>query len=1017
MVEPSPSAVQTRRLIRARINPPPLPTPLVSRPRVEQLLTRLIEEYPRVCVYATAGAGKTTAVLQAARASGRPIAWLTVTSTDAATGQLLTYLEAAIARQVPDVLGVAAGAMAAGVPHTEVAGLLAEQIGDVPLLMVIDELEKLIGADSAAAVLESFLRYLPPTVRIVLTSRDGAPFALGSHSISGVVSVDDAVLAFTLEEAGQALAAAGSTQADPDEAMKATGGWVTGVLFEAWRSPQHVRGVGGEADPLHGYLSLEILDRLPHDESDFLVSTSVLDQVTATAAEALGIPDPGVRLRALRRRHLPVSWVSENHTMRCHPRFREYLLELLERRPAAEVKQLRRRHAGVLAAQGHYEEAVTEYLEAGALDEALLAAEQCLTGVAERFDLQLAEQWLKALAPARKSRLRLATAELLLAVGSEDYRRAVDLADELEASNELENLARSESRAAALVAWSYMHAGELAKARRVLSVAPPGAPVEAMRYSLTLMEERRPSSPPTLALSGDSFDALVMRVHYYRGYFGLIMGHQLTGWAERAAASWRIAASLAMGSAEDSFRLFEAATESGAQGVWYTGILAVRIMSKLGRLDDAREILRAGRTGIRQSGSLMLEMFSYLEEAELELGPGGDATSAHAALTHVLGIPVVSEYRFVREHALTLLALELLREGDAASASSHLREVVDAAHRADRVYSLTRAGVYLAEAEWQLGHPDDADRAADIALDAANRQGTNHTLQQALTEFPGVLSRRLDAESMRDSPWHSLARAWEEANHDAVPAPVRPALGQPEVLLVEFGRVGLSVNGTEIKPRIKKSYELLAFLIDNRLSDVTKDELVDALFAGRINDSNRSYLRQAVHHLRQALPPGITLEAYAGRLRFEPGADVSSDSIRFATLATEAAALRGAPRLDAMLHALELVDRGDYLPGVTSPWAEEHRAEVADRATTMRFEAAETAHSLNEILKAEELVDRVLRDDPFHEPAYRLAMRLADAVGDERRIISAFRRCEQALNGMGANPSATTTELFARLHR
>jgi hypothetical protein len=45
-----------------------------------------------------------------------------------------------------------------------------------------------------------------------------------------------------------------------------TDGWVAGALFENWRFSEHVACVGGEADPLHAYLSSRILDRLaPHD--------------------------------------------------------------------------------------------------------------------------------------------------------------------------------------------------------------------------------------------------------------------------------------------------------------------------------------------------------------------------------------------------------------------------------------------------------------------------------------------------------------------------------------------------------------------------------------------------------------------------------------------------------------------------------------------------------------------------------------------------------------------------------
>ena len=77
----------------------------------------------------------------------------------------------------------------------------------------------------------------------------------------------------------------------------------------------------------------------------------------------------------------------------------------------------------------------------------------------------------------------------------------------------------------------------------------------------------------------------------------------------------------------------------------------------------------------------------------------------------------------------------------------------------DRILELPTAAVYLAEAEWRAGNEEAADRAADIALAAARRQGSNHILLQALADIPAVVSRRLDAEAGADSPWHELGRA------------------------------------------------------------------------------------------------------------------------------------------------------------------------------------------------------------------------------------------------------------------
>lgn len=58
----------------------------------------------------------------------------------------------------------------------------------------------------------------------------------------------------------------------------------------------------------------------------------------------------------------------------------------------------------------------------------------------------------------------------------------------------------------------------------------------------------------------------------------------------------------------------------------------------------------------------------------------------------------------------------------------------------DRLFFLPIAGVYLAEACWRLDDEAASDDAADLALAAARRQGSNHLLLQALREFPAAVS-------------------------------------------------------------------------------------------------------------------------------------------------------------------------------------------------------------------------------------------------------------------------------------
>jgi DNA-binding SARP family transcriptional activator len=59
----------------------------------------------------------------------------------------------------------------------------------------------------------------------------------------------------------------------------------------------------------------------------------------------------------------------------------------------------------------------------------------------------------------------------------------------------------------------------------------------------------------------------------------------------------------------------------------------------------------------------------------------------------------------------------------------------------------------------------------------------------------------------------------------------------------------------------------------------------------------------------------------------------------------------------------------------------------------------------------------VLGADASREAAWRLLMRLANALGDQDRVIRAYRACEQALAAVGARPAASTRELLEHLRR
>jgi ATP/maltotriose-dependent transcriptional regulator MalT/DNA-binding SARP family transcriptional activator len=998
-------------VIAAKCRVPPIAQRLVARPRLDRLIAEMVTHHRPVFVSATAGSGKTTAVAQALGGAGLPVAWLTLDATDAAPGRLLTYLEAALAPAVPAATGVVASALRRRLPHREAAGLLAEATGGSPVVLVVDELERLVAAPEALGVLGAFVRYAPAGLRIVLIGRETVALELPSEAaIRGSAGIGEADLAFTTDEAEAALATTGSLDIDAAAAVEATGGWVAGVLFEAWRSADHVAGLGGEADPLHGYLASQVFERLEPDEQELLVSTALLPEVTVDGAEALGVAGAAATLASLHARHLPVSWRADGRLMRCHTRFREYLLVLLERRPIAEVAALRRGYGEILEAEGHDEDAVEAYLAAGSLESALRTAEGALDAVVERCDFAVAERWLAALRPiAPAGDGELTRAELMLAIARERYAEGASVADRLAEVGELDLLAGRSERAASMLAWCLWHVGRVEDARELTAAAGDGDEAASVRYLLGLVAHRGRTDPP--AGTGGPLDALIMRVLYAHGRLREVAEPPPSPWAAAVSAPWRIGALRAMGRLEEALELYEGGGLDDWAPVWFHAMVEPELMIDLGRAAEARSTLTRGRELVRESGSVVFDMLNRLIEAKLELRLGRDHERADALLLALAARPEAAEYGFIDEQVATWTGMVLLLRNQHEAAARRLRKAVRSMQSTDRILELPTAAVLLAEAEWRLGNDDQSDRAADIALEAALRQGSNHILLQALGDFPNVASRRMDADADADSPWHELARVLV-AEDASIGLSARPS-----VVLDEFGSPALLVNGEPVRPRIKKSYLLLAFLLAHDGRPVPRDRLLEALFDGRTDASARAYLRQAVHQLRDVLPGEVELLLEDDHVRLLGSEWIRSEYARVESLLARSAHAPPDTRGALVEQALAIVDRGRYLDKIESSWVEERRERLARRTADARHEAAKAAFAAGRFQDARRRAALVVEHDPYRESSWRLLMRIASALGDENGVIDMYRRCERSLGELGTRPTATTHALLKALRK
>lgn len=998
-----------RMVIRRKLAAPDPEADTLRRDRLTQRIHSLVEHHRVVTVCASAGGGKTTAVAQALHGLDRPVAWLSLDGTERAPGRLLVYLEAAVEPHVPAAGQVASDALRDGIEFGEAAGLLAESLQGSGLVLVCDNVERVTVDEGSVDVLSALARYLPADVNLVLISRTGVPLEFGSiggRSRVGELGEED--LAFDPDEAAAALRLTGHGDVDVQQVVDLTGGWVAGVLFEGWRTAEVA---DHRADALRDYLSANIFRTLSPTERTFLLHTSPLAEISVADAQALGRMDAARTMARLRSKRLPARWSTDGTRLTPHPQFREFLVDELARTEDPDrIRRLHRLHAELLVRQGALEEAVDALLRLGDTEGAWQQAAVALPDLVARMDFASAARWLDALdVSARKPTPEVGTVVLRVSFALEQCGRGNALLDR----HGYDWLPGPDSpyfeEALLLAAWCQWHSGRLGEARALTERLPAGRAREVAENMLALADGGSPPFPAYAPAPSGTGDGLLMRIGYFRGRLqGMDRPARCEPWRSVLGAPWIIAGLRATGRLNEAMAMYEVRRESW-QPPWLHAFDAVDLMIDLGRHDEAWAALERGRRLIADTGSRLYHVFGLLNEAKLCLRLDHDTEAADRALADALASGA-ADYAFSRELYQLWRGLSLLLRDRNAEARTELEACVASMRVGDRRLELATAAAYLAEAYWRLGEEEASDAAAELALAESAAQGSQHLLLTALTDVPAVAVREADASPTRMSRWHEITAAL--SGQDAL----RVVPRAPRLLLEEFGDPVLTVDGNQVQVRLSKSVELLSYLIGAR-REVSRQELLDALFDSRNDAAGRSYLRQALHRLREVLPEALVPRQDGDRFSL-----ASPDLVRGTTQTVldalvEADHQDGEVRMRTLRDALARADRGPYLAPLPGLWVEQRRAEIGERVTGGRIEAAKLAFRLSRYREARRLVDQVLTTSPYREQAWQLAISLAHASGDDDSVLTLYQRYRVAMREFGVAPSAEMRRLVTQLRR
>ena len=147
-------------------------------------------------------------------------------------------------------------------------------------------------------------------------------------------------------------------------------------------------------------------------------------------------------------------------------------------------------------------------------------------------------------------------------------------------------------------------------------------------------------------------------------------------------------------------------------------------------------MIERGRSAAIGTGSLIFQSISRIVEAKLALRldriPSPRSLPPHSP--NVAGGAL--EMRLICELRDMWMGLALLLEERSAEAIALLQRCTASMRAGDRIVELPTALVYLAEAAARTGEDSLADSSADAAVAAADTQGSDHLLLQALSDFP-----------------------------------------------------------------------------------------------------------------------------------------------------------------------------------------------------------------------------------------------------------------------------------------
>ncbi len=408
-----PVLVELPRFAQTKTVPPAVRKFAVQRPALLRFLDKAASR--RLVLFgAPAGYGKSTLAAewcQRLRGAGAITAWLSLDVDDNEPSAFAYHLARAIECAAPNLGRDAIGLLQASslIPARNVISSLLNAVSEIDSeTYVFLEDFHVVSDRRCHELVTLILRYAPSNLHLVLVSRSEPRFSLSRLRLDDqLAEVDVSLLKFTLKETGDFLGEALFKQlgaAGVARLHSATEGWpaalqLARISLVNSRDPlAHVGTISGTSRTISEYFE-DTLATEPSAVADFLVKTSILDQMNGSLCSAVaGTSDGASILESLEREQFMLVPLDDfGNWYRFHHLLREFLLDRLRAKMGDQIPDLYRRAYRWYAAREMWSEAVRYAIAAEDFPLAIEFIENCAMSMVIKGDLLTLLSWERQL--------------------------------------------------------------------------------------------------------------------------------------------------------------------------------------------------------------------------------------------------------------------------------------------------------------------------------------------------------------------------------------------------------------------------------------------------------------------------------------------------------------------------------------------------------------------------------------------------------------------------------------------